>query len=38
MDNDNTADVSENVPCSLTEILEPTAALDAAQRMQRWYR
>ncbi|MCX7214538.1 MAG: hypothetical protein NTW53_17975 [Burkholderiales bacterium] len=38
MDNDNTADVSENVPCSLTEILEPTAALAAAQRMQRWYR
>jgi hypothetical protein len=38
MDTDNTADFSDNVPCSRTEILEPTAALAAAQRMQRWYR
>ena len=38
MDNDNTADFSDSVPCSLTEILEPSAALAAAQRMQRWYR
>ncbi len=38
MDTDNTADFSDSVPCSLTEILEPSAALAAAQRMQRWYR
>lgn len=38
MDTDNTADFTDSVPCSLTEILEPTQALAAAQRMQRWYR
>ncbi|MEI6547096.1 MAG: hypothetical protein WCN85_08790 [Burkholderiales bacterium] len=38
MDTDNTADFIDSVPCSLTEILEPTQALAAAQRMQRWYR
>lgn len=38
MDTDNTADFSDSIPSSLTEILEPTQALAAAQRMQRWYR
>lgn len=38
MDTDNTADFTDSVPCSLTEILEPTQALAAAQRLQRWYR
>jgi hypothetical protein len=37
MEHEEDVDVIDHLPCSLTAILEPDAALAAAQRMQRWY-